>query len=77
MPVFVAERIDTPGAWQMPQGGIDADEDPRAAVDWAWPRVPEPVKEEFVSDLVRREWSKRDKAGANAWLEANGFEPES
>ena len=29
--VFVAERIDTPGAWQMPQGGIDADEDPREA----------------------------------------------
>lgn len=25
--VFVGERIDTPGAWQMPQGGIDADED--------------------------------------------------
>ncbi len=21
--VFVGERIDTPGAWQMPQGGID------------------------------------------------------
>jgi putative (di)nucleoside polyphosphate hydrolase len=31
--VFVAKRIDTPGdAWQMPQGGIDADEDPREAV---------------------------------------------
>ena len=30
--VFVAQRIDTPGpAWQMPQGGIDAGEDPRAA----------------------------------------------
>jgi len=29
--VFVAERIDTPGAWQMPQGGIDAGERPRAA----------------------------------------------
>ena len=29
---FVAQRIDTPGpAWQMPQGGIDAGEDPRAA----------------------------------------------
>ncbi len=26
--VFVAERIDTPGAWQMPQGGIDKGEDP-------------------------------------------------
>ena len=29
--VFVAERIDTPGAWQMPQGGIDPGERPRAA----------------------------------------------
>ena len=29
--VFVAERIDTPGAWQMPQGGIDEGEDPKAA----------------------------------------------
>lgn len=25
--VFVGERIDTPGAWQMPQGGIDTGED--------------------------------------------------
>jgi len=29
--VFVARRIDTPGAWQMPQGGIDEGESPRAA----------------------------------------------
>ncbi|MEN8837215.1 MAG: RNA pyrophosphohydrolase [Celeribacter marinus] len=29
--VFVGERIDTPGAWQMPQGGIDAGEAPRDA----------------------------------------------
>ena len=29
--VFVAERLDTPGAWQMPQGGIDAGERPAAA----------------------------------------------
>lgn len=29
--VFAAERIDTPGAWQMPQGGIDKGEEPRAA----------------------------------------------
>ena len=29
--VFVAERIDTPGAWQMPQGGIDKGEDPYPA----------------------------------------------
>lgn len=30
--VFVAQRIDSPGsAWQMPQGGIDKGESPRAA----------------------------------------------
>lgn len=30
--VFAARRIDTPGdAWQMPQGGIDKGESPRAA----------------------------------------------
>ena len=36
--VFVARRADlpnaegVPGGWQLPQGGIDPDEDPRAAV---------------------------------------------
>ena len=36
--VFVARRADLPnaegpaGGWQLPQGGIDPDEDPRAAV---------------------------------------------
>jgi putative (di)nucleoside polyphosphate hydrolase len=29
--VFAGERIDTPGAWQMPQGGIDPGEAPRDA----------------------------------------------
>ena len=29
--VWVGERHNFPGAWQMPQGGIDAGEDPRAA----------------------------------------------
>jgi len=30
--IFVAKRRDTPGeAWQMPQGGIDPDEEPREA----------------------------------------------
>jgi putative (di)nucleoside polyphosphate hydrolase len=30
--VFVGRRIDTPGAWQMPQGGIDDGETPQQAV---------------------------------------------
>ncbi len=29
--IFVGERLDSPGAWQMPQGGIDAGETPRDA----------------------------------------------
>lgn len=29
--VFLAERLDTPGAWQMPQGGINVGEDPETA----------------------------------------------
>lgn len=29
--VWAGERIDTPGAWQMPQGGIDGDETPQEA----------------------------------------------
>jgi putative (di)nucleoside polyphosphate hydrolase len=29
--IFVGERLDTPGAWQMPQGGIDAGETPEVA----------------------------------------------
>ncbi|KAG9136017.1 hypothetical protein Leryth_015865 [Lithospermum erythrorhizon] len=29
--VFVASRLNVPGAWQMPQGGIEEGEDPRAA----------------------------------------------
>ena len=29
--VFAGQRIDTPGAWQMPQGGIDKGETPREA----------------------------------------------
>ena len=29
--IWVGERLDYPGAWQMPQGGIDSGEAPRAA----------------------------------------------
>ncbi|WP_344843799.1 RNA pyrophosphohydrolase [Celeribacter arenosi] len=29
--IFVGERIDTPDAWQMPQGGIDPGESPQDA----------------------------------------------
>ncbi|GJL84732.1 MAG: RNA pyrophosphohydrolase [Micavibrio sp.] len=43
--VFVGERIDTPGAWQMPQGGIDEGEDIKVA-------VMRELKEEIGTDKV-------------------------
>jgi putative (di)nucleoside polyphosphate hydrolase len=30
--VLISERLDNPGAWQMPQGGIDEGEEPETAV---------------------------------------------
>jgi putative (di)nucleoside polyphosphate hydrolase len=30
--VLIAERLDHPGSWQLPQGGIDEGEDPEIAV---------------------------------------------
>lgn len=36
--VLAGERADQPGAWQLPQGGIDGDEGPQAA---AWRELAE------------------------------------
>lgn len=58
--VFVGQRVDTKGAWQMPQGGIDKGEKPKAAA------LRELVEETGVSaDLVTVEakhpnWLKYD-----------------
>ncbi|HLG88063.1 MAG TPA: RNA pyrophosphohydrolase [Alphaproteobacteria bacterium] len=45
--VLAAERLDTPGAWQMPQGGIDVDEDP-------WPAALRELREEIGTDKAER-----------------------
>jgi len=53
--IFAGERIDTPGAWQMPQGGIDSGETPREAA------LRELFEETGVSaDLVSVEAETRD-----------------
>jgi putative (di)nucleoside polyphosphate hydrolase len=52
--VFVAQRIDNPGpAWQMPQGGIDAGEEPLRA---AWREL----HEEVGTDRARYAGESRD-----------------
>jgi putative (di)nucleoside polyphosphate hydrolase len=51
--VFAAERIDTPGAWQMPQGGLDKGEHP-------WPGALRELKEEIgtakAEQLAETDW---------------------
>jgi putative (di)nucleoside polyphosphate hydrolase len=52
--VFAAERIDTPGAWQMPQGGLDKGEEP-------WPAALRELKEEIGT-------AKADRLHETEWL---------
>jgi putative (di)nucleoside polyphosphate hydrolase len=55
--VFAGERIDTPGAWQMPQGGIDRDEEPwRAALR----ELKEEVGTAKATLLGETEWLRYD-----------------
>ena len=56
--IWVGQRIDTPNAWQMPQGGINENEEPSAAA------IRE-IQEEIGSDNVRllsesKEWLTYD-----------------
>lgn len=51
--VWVGERCDTPGAWQMPQGGIDDGETP-------WGAALRELKEEIGTNRVERLAESRD-----------------
>ncbi len=78
--VFVAERLDTPGAWQMPQGGLDGDEDPRAGalrelVEETGIRTVKILAQtkdwlhyDFPADFVSSRWRKPYRGQAQHWL---------
>jgi len=79
--VLVAQRIDMPSeAWQMPQGGIDADETPEAA---AWREMQEEIgtcaasllaesaawhRYDLPADLVPRLWHGRYRGQEQKWF---------
>jgi putative (di)nucleoside polyphosphate hydrolase len=79
--VFVGQRIDNPAdAWQMPQGGIDAGEDPLTA---AWREMREEIgtaKAELLAesrgwlnydlppDLADRIWKGRYRGQRQKWF---------
>jgi putative (di)nucleoside polyphosphate hydrolase len=80
--VFAGERIDTPGAWQMPQGGIDAGEAPRdaalrevreelglapAAVEIK-AEIPDWIAYDLPLDLVGRLWGGRYRGQQQKWF---------
>ena len=57
--VFVGDRIDTEGEnWQMPQGGIDAGETPRAAALRELAGETGTDKAEFIAEIPR--WIRYD-----------------
>ena len=59
--VWVGERCDTPGAWQMPQGGIDDGETPWTA---ALRELAEEIGTNQVEQLAEsRDWHKYDLPG--------------
>ena len=66
--IFVGERIDTPGAWQMPQGGIDTGE---TAIDAVFRELKEETGIETAELLATsKTWRSYDlprALAATAW----------
>lgn len=80
--IFAGRRIDNPAdAWQMPQGGIDPDEDPRAAaLRELWEETgipshlckivaetPDWVRYDLPPELVGRLWKGRYGGQRQKW----------
>ena len=80
--VFAGERIDTPGAWQMPQGGIDKGESPEAAalreleeetgVEAALVRVeaehPDWIAYDLPDHLIGKVWGGKYRGQTQKWF---------
>ncbi|WP_281826447.1 RNA pyrophosphohydrolase [Jannaschia rubra] len=80
--VWVGERLDRPGAWQMPQGGIDAGETPRDAAlrelteetglspgsVTLRAELPEPLRYDLPADLAGKLWKGRYRGQEQHWF---------
>lgn len=78
--VFIGERIDTPGAWQMPQGGVDKGESvEEAALRELEEEVgtdkaeilhicTEKTSYDLPDHLVRRLWGGRYRGQEQTWV---------
>ncbi|MBO21795.1 MAG: RNA pyrophosphohydrolase [Rhodospirillaceae bacterium] len=87
--VWVGEREDLPGAWQMPQGGIDAGEDPHSAAlreleeetsvsNVAFlAEAPDWFKYELPPELKARAWNGRWRGQMQKWFALRHLGPDS
>lgn len=80
--VFTGERLDTPGAWQMPQGGIDEGEEPVAAafreleeetgvtpqLSFLVDETPDWVTYDLPEHLVGKLWKGRFRGQKQKWF---------
>ena len=80
--IFAGERIDTPGAWQMPQGGIDPGESPEeAALRELWEETGVPaglvtvaaetpgwIPYDLPDDLIGKVWKGRYRGQEQRWF---------
>ena len=78
--VFVGERIDTPGAWQMPQGGIEEGEDlHKAALRELKEEIgtdkadlirihPKTIKYDLPEHLLGKLWNGKYKGQEQHWV---------
>lgn len=80
--IWVGERLDYPGAWQMPQGGIDKGEAARAAAlrelqeetgitpdaVLILDELPEPLPYDLPPDLQRKLWKGRYRGQEQYWF---------
>ncbi len=80
--VFVGERIDTPGAWQMPQGGVDEGEAPeQTALRELAEEVgtnnaeiiqtaPRKIRYELPDRLIKKLWNGKYRGQEQTWVAA-------
>lgn len=78
--VFVGERIDTPGAWQMPQGGVDPGETTeQTALRELAEEIgtnkaeiirtsPQTLRYDLPDDMIKRLWNGKYRGQEQTWV---------
>lgn len=80
--VFVGERIDTPGAWQMPQGGVDPGETPEQTAFRELAEeigtnkaeiiqtAPQTLRYDLPNNMVQHLWNGKYRGQEQTWIAA-------